>query len=318
MSQTVTGKLKVQNTTGDTLVQANGDNAAVFAGGHDSHGSLALFAAKDTNGKPFTDTSNFGRATIHINGELGNIACGGNTTDGSLGLFPQNDKTGAAITSTTDFSKATIRAEAAKGTLRVGGAGTFGKLSVFGFDDTEDFFIQTGGGAFIQMGGHGGGAAISMLNKNGKQVIRLDGDQEDIFLSGADCAEDFDVASPSEVEPGMVMVIDECGSLRPSDRPYDRRVAGVISGAGNFRPGIVLGRSEKPGRVALALVGKVFCKVDATAVPVEVGDLITTSNLLGHAMKAADPLKSFGAVIGKALRPLRSGCDLIPILVALQ
>ena len=35
-------------------------------------------------------------------------------------------------------------------------------------------------------------------------------------------------------------------------------------------------------------------------------------------MKAADPFKAFGTVIGKALRPLEAGQGLIPILVALQ
>jgi hypothetical protein len=35
-------------------------------------------------------------------------------------------------------------------------------------------------------------------------------------------------------------------------------------------------------------------------------------------MKAIDPVKSFGAVLGKALRPLAAGCGLIPVLIALQ
>lgn len=35
-------------------------------------------------------------------------------------------------------------------------------------------------------------------------------------------------------------------------------------------------------------------------------------------MKASDSVKAFGAVIGKALRPLGAGQGLIPILVALQ
>jgi len=35
-------------------------------------------------------------------------------------------------------------------------------------------------------------------------------------------------------------------------------------------------------------------------------------------MKACDPAKAFGAVIGKALRSWRDGRGLIPILVALQ
>jgi hypothetical protein len=35
-------------------------------------------------------------------------------------------------------------------------------------------------------------------------------------------------------------------------------------------------------------------------------------------MKAADPARAFGAVIGKALAPLDGGRGLIPVLVALQ
>jgi len=41
-------------------------------------------------------------------------------------------------------------------------------------------------------------------------------------------------------------------------------------------------------------------------------------NGLNHAMKARDPARAFGAVLGKALRPLQAGTGLIPILVALQ
>ena len=65
-------------------------------------------------------------------------------------------------------------------------------------------------------------------------------------------------------------------------------------------------------------VGKVYCRVDAQYAPIEVGDLLTTSPTPGHAMKASDPLKAFGSVIGKALRPLQSGQAMIPVLVALQ
>jgi hypothetical protein len=68
----------------------------------------------------------------------------------------------------------------------------------------------------------------------------------------------------------------------------------------------------------LALVGKVYCKVDADPAPIAIGDLLTTSTRPGHGMKAANSDLAFGAVIGKALRPLRSGQGMIPILVALQ
>jgi hypothetical protein len=141
----------------------------------------------------------------------------------------------------------------------------------------------------------------------------------DVMLTGADLAEDF--ACPA-LEPGTVVVIREPGALGESDRAYDKRVAGVVSGAGSFRPGIVMdraGRADAGGdRVSVALVGKVYCKVDAGYSPVAVGDLLTTSPTPGHAMKVEDPAKAFGAVIGKSLASLVSGTGLVPILIALQ
>jgi hypothetical protein len=141
----------------------------------------------------------------------------------------------------------------------------------------------------------------------------------DVVLKGADFAEDFAVKTSECVEPGMVMVLDEIGVLRPCDKSYDRKVAGVISGAGDYKPGLILDRqNSSEGRLPLALVGKVYCNVDATCGAIEVGDLLTTSPTPGHAMKASDPSRSFGAVIGKALRPLTSGKELVPILIGLQ
>ena len=140
----------------------------------------------------------------------------------------------------------------------------------------------------------------------------------DILLANQDCAEDFDVAQP-ETDGGTVVVINASGTVQPCQEAYDKKVAGVISGAGEFRPAITLGRKESSVlRMPVALLGKVYCKVDANYAPVEVGDLLTTSPTLGHAMKAAEPLRAFGAVIGKALRPLKAGQGLIPILIALQ
>ena len=141
----------------------------------------------------------------------------------------------------------------------------------------------------------------------------------DIRLTGADCAENFDIADTALVEPGTVMVLGENEVLQPSRSAYDKRVAGVVSGAGDYKPGIILDKQPSgTNRRPIALLGKVYCKVDANYAPIEVGDLLTTSPTLGHAMKADDPVKAFGAVIGKALRPCRGGTGLIPILVALQ
>lgn len=143
------------------------------------------------------------------------------------------------------------------------------------------------------------------------------GVQVDIILANADFAEDFTVTE--QTEPGEVMVLTEDGTLTQSTKVYDKKVVGVLSGAGNYKPGIILDKQNNDvNRKPIAMMGKVFCKVDADASPIETGDMLTTSNIPGYAMKAIDPLKAFGAVIGKALASLSEGKGLIPILVTLQ
>ena len=163
-------------------------------------------------------------------------------------------------------------------------------------------------------------SGIGVHGKGGRLAGFFEGDVEvtgDIRLANADCAEDFDVSGVDKVEPGTVMVLGSEGGLSESQCAYDKRVAGVISGAGNYKPGIVLDQKQSPGnRQPVALMGKVFCKVDAQFGAIAVGDLLTTSPTPGHAMKTSDPFKAFGAVIGKALRPWISGKGLIPILIA--
>ena len=157
--------------------------------------------------------------------------------------------------------------------------------------------------------------------------LNVDGDvtvKGDIRLANADCAEHFSIGTASLAEAGTVMVLGDNGELFPCQSPYDKRVAGVVSGAGTYKPGILLddqtnnkNRSHSP-RQPIALLGKVFCWVDADYHAIEVGDLLTTSPTLGHAMKAEDRQRAFGSVIGKALAPCAKGRILIPILVALQ
>lgn len=154
------------------------------------------------------------------------------------------------------------------------------------------------------------------------KIVNSSGNVEvtgDIQLTNADCAEDFTIGANLSVEPGTVMVLGDEGVLFPSQNAYDKRVVGVVSGAGGYKPGIVLDRKEADGnRQPIALLGKVCCKVDAQYGAIEVGDLLTTSPTPGHAMKAADPMQAFGAVIGKALCLIREGQAVIPILIALQ
>ena len=145
--------------------------------------------------------------------------------------------------------------------------------------------------------------------------IALTGATSDITLQNEDCAEQFDVSRGEDYQAGMVMVLDDEGRLKPSRSPYDKRVAGVVSGAGKFRPAMTLGVTDSTEkRASIALLGKVYCWADAGPKPIEVGDLLTE----GHAMAVSDPYLAFGTTIGKALQRLPAGRGMIPILVALQ
>lgn len=143
---------------------------------------------------------------------------------------------------------------------------------------------------------------------------------KDIKLTNGDLAEDFDILEEN-VDAGTVMVLDDSGSLLHSHQEYDRKVAGVVSGAAGYKPAILLDSKESHesnNRLPIALMGKVYCKVDARYSSIETGDLLTTSSTKGHAMKAKDSTKVFGAVIGKALGSIKEGLGMIPILVTLQ
>jgi len=172
--------------------------------------------------------------------------------------------------------------------------------------------------ALLDLGPSGGvpgpEADLRLWGEDGTVKIHLDGGSGDIRLAGADCAEDFDADESKQFDPGSVMTIGVGGRIRPCTEAYDHRVAGVVSGAGGFRSGIVMDSRHGRRRTPVALSGKVYCRVDAGYAPVEAGDLPTTSATLGHAMKATDPSRAFGAILGKALQPLGTGTALIPIL----
>jgi hypothetical protein len=145
------------------------------------------------------------------------------------------------------------------------------------------------------------------------------------ILGGADLAEPFNVhATESEtIKPGMVVVIDEAnpGDLRLTQKAYDTRVAGVISGANGLQPGMVMrseGAEKADGQHAVAMTGRVWCYVDASFGAIEPGDRLTTSSTSGYAMRASDQGLAGGAVIGKAMTGLRDGKGLVMVLVNLQ
>lgn len=126
----------------------------------------------------------------------------------------------------------------------------------------------------------------------------------------------------SKVMPaGTVVVLDSTHTnyVTSSSKSYDTKVAGVISA----QPGIALGESGA-NKVLVATTGRVKVKVDASRAPIQIGDLLVTSDRAGLAMKS-EPLMissrefhSPGTLIGKALEPLPSGTGEILVLLSLQ
>jgi hypothetical protein len=151
-----------------------------------------------------------------------------------------------------------------------------------------------------------------------------------------------------DVAPGTVLIIGADGKLEVATAEYDTRVAGIVSTS----PAITLGNKEygtseeieareasmdrnasrtlvaneagNAGEVPVAIAGRVPCKVDASYGAIHAGDLLTTSNTPGHAMKAEPTMingRGFypdGTILGKAMGSLESGTGVIEVLVTLQ
>jgi hypothetical protein len=152
----------------------------------------------------------------------------------------------------------------------------------------------------------------------------------DIYASGTISGHNVianyqDVAEwvPTEhpIPAGTVVVINpqKRNEVLPSARSYDTGVAGVVS----ENPGLLLGIAADT-KSKIATTGRVRVHVDATAHPINAGDLLVTSEKPGVAM-ASQPIDIAGVkihrpgtLIGKALEPLQSGEGDILVLLSLQ
>ena len=108
----------------------------------------------------------------------------------------------------------------------------------------------------------------------------------------ADLAEFY--LADQKYDPGTVLIFGGDQEVTTTNLFGDTRVAGVVS----TEPAYIMnsqiqGNGEK---VAVALQGRVPCKVVGTC---RKGDMLVTSAIPGHAVKAMDP--KLGTIIGKAL-----------------
>lgn len=129
------------------------------------------------------------------------------------------------------------------------------------------------------------------------------------------------VDSAEDLSAGTVVILDvkRANHVMASTARYDTRVAGVISA----RPGITLGEHAE-GKVLVATTGRVKIKVSAKNGPINIGDLLVTSDQPGVAMKSnavkigGVQMHRPGTLIGKALEPLAQGTGEILVLLSLQ
>jgi hypothetical protein len=170
-----------------------------------------------------------------------------------------------------------------------------------------------------------GGAGGYFRGYGGKALIANGTAQVDILeiVGGADVAEPFEISGDEKPRPGMVVSIDPSrpGKLRIAEKAYDRTVAGVISGANGVNAGLTLQQkgTQADGTVPVALTGRVWVECDASANgAIQPGDLLTSSDSAGFAMKATDYERAHGAIIGKAMTSLEGGQGLVLVLVSLQ
>ena len=294
--------LHMRDAVGNENGRLTGNQGDLWLGGKTADGDILLFATGEENRSEAT-------ATIHLNGKTGRVR--------SRALLLQDDT-----------GRSAIRLDAQAADVRLGGDGKSGAFYLYRAtgDQSNDIeaCVRISHDAVVKIGGNQASGQIYLFDSTtdtrleGKAAIHLNGATGDITLSGADCAERFTVADDTSRVPGTALVVKDDESLTICTEPYDRRVAGVVSGAGQCRPGIVLDSHASQGAVPVALVGKAYCKVDASYAPITCGDLLTTSETPGHAMRASDRERAFGSVLGKALASCSHGKGLIPILVTLQ
>ena len=183
----------------------------------------------------------------------------------------------------------------------------------------------------LDAGGSNDEPFIQLRRLDGSEAIILDVDvsgnsrvstDELEIKGGSDFAENFDITTAEmDPMPGMLVSIDKehIGKLTISATPYDKKVAGIISGANGIKPGVFMGQKETiaNGEYPIALSGRVYVYANDEGGKIEPGDLLTSSLQKGYAMKASDNEKTQGTVIGKAM----SGIDengFVLVLVNLQ
>ena len=327
------GDINIRNRNGDTRIRIDGDTGEIRL--FDNSGSPAVTLSR--HGRiSLGNTDNRGLIELRDNDNQrkliltgsGNITAGGNDGDGTI-IIQNSDatnsislKTSPSVTEaafrTSDRNVISISTFQGGGGLAVGNSRFPEAIRLIGGESSSIFPAIEVGQSLTSPSGPGAHGTIRVFDNDGHATIELDGNSG-VVTSNGDIAEEFECIGVKISEAiGTVMVFDENGVLTESSTSNDKRVAGIVSGAGNYSPGIILDRKTNgKNRLPIGVVGKVMCKVDSKYGKIELGDMLTTSDTPGHAMRVSDFTKSNGAIIGKALQSHDKGKGLILALVSL-
>lgn len=239
----------------------------------------------------------------------GNISAGGNLAVSGIVSAHGVMASGSAVPVTAAGTLRGIEATASSPLgYAVHGVNTNWATGYAGYFDGN---LRTTGAATID-GALSVGASATIAGRTSTGTLLITG--------GGDIAEPFEIAGDN-IPAGAVVVIDEDhpGGMKLSQHAYDRHVGGVVSGAHGVNPGLCLSQfNQLGGGRQVALTGRVYVQADASQQPIHPGDLLTTSNQPGCAMRVQDYSRAPGAILGKAMTGLTSGQGFVLILVTLQ
>jgi hypothetical protein len=346
--------LTAQGSTGGrlTLNNTNGSNRAVLEG-ENLGGALTLYQTDGQVGV-FVDGDSGGAGLVSVRGTNGATRATLDGSDGGGGAVRLYENDGTQTVSLTSEGNGNLVLRQGDGSTGIGmfanngtggggmsiyrDDGTFaGQLTVADTTRRDGFLGLTKGNGNWGLVARGqnsatGGGALYFYDSAGAATVVIDADSADegriwtqvlTVTGGSDLSENFDVNTENdELEPGMIVSIDpkNPGELVLARDPYDSKVAGIVSGAGGVKPGMLMGQKGTlaDGKHPVALTGRVYCQVDASFGAIAPGDMITTSTTPGHGMKATNRDRAFGSIIGKAMTGLRDGKGLVLVLVNLQ
>ncbi len=347
LSYSYGGQLTLRDELGvSAAVVASSSSGGGYQYLYNSDGATGLYLDGDSGGAGYIGIYNTNGGTRVALDGFGSSS-GGQATiyaaDGSTTVQIYGDNGSGAgqilVNNNVSSTRTTIKGEGAGtgGEIDLADANGTSTLELYGAEDSGTgsaiYMRDASGNKRIELDGdYFSGGRIDLFGTNNLSKISLDSNSSgegritcDVLQinGGSDLSEKFDIKSVHQApQPGMIVCIDSenPGQLVTSTKAYDRTVAGIISGAGGVKPGMLMGQAgtKADGKHPVALTGRVYCYVDADQGAVKPGDMITTSATPGHGMKVKDHAQSHGAVIGKAMSSLEKGRGLVLVLVSLQ